>query len=109
MTRAWISSARSRHLLAAKLAPLDLTETRRSALPLAWFACLVDVRLFVDVGLFVQDHIQQRGVDFYLAVVTDESQFPEFVHEEAHAGSCGSDHIGERFLANLRDDGLGLA
>jgi hypothetical protein len=35
--------------------------------------------------LFVQDHGQQRLVDFDPSVVFDKTQFPEFVHEKIHA------------------------
>jgi hypothetical protein len=43
------------------------------------------------------------------AVVVDETQLAEFVDEEAHARPRGPDHLGERFLADLRDDRLGFA
>jgi hypothetical protein len=48
-------------------------------------------------------------VDFHRSVVTDKAQFPEFVHEVADAGSCRSDHLGQRLLADLRDERLGSA
>ena len=48
-------------------------------------------------------------MDFHRAVVADEPQFAEFVHEEAHAGACGADHLGQRLLAHLGDDRLGSA
>src|SRR5947199_491415 len=59
--------------------------------------------------LIVQDHAEQRTVDFHFAVVADESQSPEFVHEEAHPRPGCPDHVCERLLADLGDDGLGFA
>jgi hypothetical protein len=35
--------------------------------------------------LFVQDYAQERSVDLKSAVVLDEAQFPEFVHEKIDA------------------------
>ena len=44
----------------------------------------------------------------HLAVVVNEAQFPELIHEETNAGPCRPDHLGERFLTDLRDHRLGL-
>ena len=43
------------------------------------------------------------------AVVGDEAKFAKFVHEEAHARTGRSDHLGERFLADFRDHRLRVA
>ena len=48
--------------------------------------------------LIVQDYAQERSVDVEPAVVPDESQLSEFVHEEIHAGARCADHFGERLL-----------
>src|SRR5271168_5412334 len=52
--------------------------------------------------LFVEDDGQQGFVDLDSAVVLDEAEFPEFIHEEIHAGTRGADHFGKRFLGYLR-------
>jgi hypothetical protein len=39
----------------------------------------------VDLGLVVQNHVQQGIMDLQLSVVFDKTQFAEFVHEKAHA------------------------
>jgi len=36
----------------------------------------------VKIGLFVQNHTQERSIDLKTAVVLDETQFPELVHEK---------------------------
>ena len=57
----------------------------------------------------MQDRVQQRLMDFHLAVVTDETQFPEFVHEGADAGSRGADHFRQRPLIETGIDRLRAA
>ena len=42
------------------------------------------------------------------AVVFDEAEFAEFVHEEIDAGASGADHFGEHFLGNFGQDALEL-
>jgi len=41
--------------------------------------------LALDLGLIVQDRVQQRSMHFHLSVVADEAQFAEFVQEETNA------------------------
>ena len=48
-------------------------------------------------------------MNFQVAVVFDETQFAELVHEEADPRPCGADDLGQSLLADLRDDRLGLA
>jgi hypothetical protein len=36
-----------------------------------------------DLGLVVQNHVQQGIMDFQFSVVFDKTQFAEFVHEKA--------------------------
>lgn len=50
-----------------------------------------------------QQHAQQGGADFELPVVMDEALLAELVHEVADPRPCCADHLGERFLAELRD------
>jgi len=58
--------------------------------------------------LVVQNHVQQRAVNFQAAaVVVDEPQPPKFIHEKADTGPCRADHLGKRLLADLCDDRLG--
>jgi hypothetical protein len=44
-----------------------------------------------DLGLVVQNHVQQGIMDFQFSVVFDEAQFAELVHEKAHARSGRAD------------------
>ena len=48
-------------------------------------------------------------MDFHFAVVTDESESAEFVHEETYPRPGCPDHVCERLLADLRNDRLGFA
>jgi len=57
----------------------------------------------------MQNDVQQRGVDLYVAVVINEAQFAKLVHEKAHAGARRTDHLRKRLLAYLRDDWFGAA
>ena len=42
------------------------------------------IHLF-DLGLLVQNHVQQGFMDFDFSVVFDEAQFAEFVHKKTYA------------------------
>jgi hypothetical protein len=59
-------------------------------------------------GLLVQYHAQERSVDLKSAVVLDEAQFPELVHEEIDARACCANHLGQRFLRHLGENSMGL-
>ena len=48
--------------------------------------------------LFVQDNAQEGIVDVDLAVVLDEAQFPEFVHEKIDPGPCCANHFRQHLL-----------
>ena len=52
-------------------------------------------------SVVVQDHIQQRAMDAQTAVVFDEAELAEFVHEKAHPRAGSADHFGQGFLADL--------
>jgi len=55
-----------------------------------------------DLGLVVQDYVEQGVADFQCSVVFDIAQFADSVHEKAHARSCRADHLGiKRGLASL--------
>src|SRR3989442_3194943 len=53
-----------------------------------------------------EDDVEQRAVDLQPAVILDEAQLPELVHEEADARAGRADHLRQRFLADLRHDGF---
>src|SRR5436190_14548881 len=61
-----------------------------------------------DLGLVVQNHVQQGIMDFQFSVVFDEAQFAEFVHEKAHPRSGRADHLRQRFRLNFPTIGSGL-
>ena len=58
--------------------------------------------------IVVQNDIQQRAVDFQVAVVINQAHFSEPIHEKAHARSRRADHFRERFLADLCNNRFGL-
>ena len=52
----------------------------------------------------MQDDAQQGAMDRQLAVIGDEAQLPEFVHEMTDARARRADDLGQRFLADpVRD------
>src|SRR5256885_13689594 len=59
-----------------------------------------------DLGLVVQNHVQQGIMDFQCSVVLDEAQFAELVHEKAHPRSGRADHLRQRFLTEVSYDRL---
>src|SRR5258708_33963376 len=59
--------------------------------------------------LVPQHDTQQRVVDLDIAVVPDEAQFPELVHEGVHARPGRADDLRQRLLADLRRDWLRCA
>jgi hypothetical protein len=54
-----------------------------------------------DCRVIVQNYIQERVMDLQIAVVFDETQLAEFVHEEAHTRASGADHLGKSGLADF--------
>ena len=57
----------------------------------------------------VKNCVQKRVVDLDLAVIADEAELAEFVHEEADAGTGGADHLRQCFLAHLNLDRMQAA
>src|ERR1700730_9228845 len=51
----------------------------------------------------MQNDVQQGAVNFQVAVVFNEAQFPEFIHEVTDARPRGADHLREGLLADLRN------
>jgi hypothetical protein len=59
--------------------------------------------------LIVENNIQKRAVDLQPAIVVDESQFPESVHEEADPRAGCADHFRQHLLTDLGNYTLGFA
>ena len=57
---------------------------------------------------FVQDYTQEGAVDLKAAVVLDEPEFLEFIHEKIHSRARRPDRICQRFLRNPWKDALRL-
>ena len=55
----------------------------------------------------MENYIEQRAVDLQTAVVVDESQFPEPVHEEADPRAGGPNHLGQGLLTYSGNHALG--
>ena len=69
---------------------------------LFWANCFIPR---FDLGLVVQNHVQQGIMHFQFSVVFDEAQFAELVHEKAYAWGR-ADHLRQRFLTELSHDRL---
>ena len=82
---------------------VDLLNVRQSEFSVH---CARNIVMFVEIDgflagasrqvpstLVVQDDIQQRTMDLELAVVLDESHFPESVHEKADSRTSRADHF----------------
>ena len=55
--------------------------------------------------LIVENDADERAVNVHAtAVVLNEAELSEPVHEEADARTRGADHLSEGFLADFRDD-----
>jgi hypothetical protein len=56
----------------------------------------------------VQDDAEEGTVNLEPAVVLDEAQFPEFVHEEVDARACRANHLRQDLLRQFGQHALGL-
>ena len=56
----------------------------------------------------MQDDVEEGTVNMQAVVVMNEAELPEFIHKETDSRPRCADHFGERFLADLRHDRLGL-
>ena len=56
----------------------------------------------------MQDDGQERSVNLKTAVVFDETELPEFVHEKLIRGARRADHLRQRFLRYFGEYFLGL-
>ncbi len=61
------------------------------------------------VRLVVQDDIEQRAVNLQAAVVGNEAQFSEPVHEKAHPRAGCADHFRQHLLTDLGNNSLGYS
>ncbi len=66
-------------------------------------------RRLPSIWLLVQNHGQQRVMDFETAVVINEAQVAKLIHEMAHARPGRADHLSECLLTDLRGNWLGPA
>src|SRR5712672_2256059 len=58
----------------------------------------------LELGGIAPDHIQERGMDLQVAIVGNEPELAELVHEGADARPRRADHLGERLVADLGQD-----
>ena len=49
---------------------------------------------FVEARSIMQNYVEQRAVDLQTAIVVNETQFSEAVHEKAYSGTSGTHHLG---------------
>ena len=56
----------------------------------------------------MQDNIQERSIDLKSAVVLDESELSEFVHEEVDPWARCADHLRQRLLRYFVEYSVGL-
>jgi hypothetical protein len=52
--------------------------------------------------LFLQKDIEKGVVNPYLAVIFDEAEFSEAIHEKTHSGPVCANHLSQHLRADLR-------
>jgi hypothetical protein len=65
--------------------PVQLAHSQVPALQLQKLFCTNCFIPRLDLGLLVQNHVQQGFMDFEFSVVFDKTQLAELVHEKTHA------------------------
>jgi len=63
----------------------------------------------MEGNLIVKDDVEEETMHGESADVLDKARLAELVFGETHAGPRSTDHLGQRFLADLRQGGLRLA
>jgi len=58
--------------------------------------------------LLVQDNTEERSIDLKTAVVLNEAELSEFVHEKIEPRACWADHLCQRFLRYFGEQSVGL-
>src|ERR1700675_1085398 len=61
-----------------------------------------------NVGLLVQDDTKEGRVDVETAIVSNEAQFPDFVHEKVDSGARCANHFRQSLLRYFGDHYLRL-
>ena len=56
----------------------------------------------------MEDDVEEGTVHVQLAVVVNEAQFAELIHEETDAGARGAHNVGQRVRTDFRNDRLRL-
>jgi len=62
----------------------------------------------VRSSLLVQHHTQERSIDLQPAVVFDETELPELVHEKIDPRTRRTHHLRQRFLRHLGENSVRL-
>src|ERR1700704_196156 len=62
--------------------------------------------ILFQLRLVVQHGVEQRTVDFDVAVVADQAELAELVPELTDARPCGATHVRQCLLADIRGDWL---
>src|SRR3984893_3998256 len=92
-----------RSIICIRLRPRSLMSSESEPTASFCINCLIPR---FDLGLIVQNHVQQGIMDFQFSVVFNKTQFAEFVHEKAHTRSGRADHVRQRFLTEVSHDRL---